>query len=298
MNTNTSPATTAPARRRSRPVLRGLVLALVLAVVALGSTACDPTKIADCTKDCIEMVYASNGGDKLTVVANNGGITSEVTLYSNSARTTVVGHARNFDFRQYPTMPITKQYQGLPLENPTPVQLRGATTYYYKVKATGLNGSYRWETGSFKTMKRTVTLTTTRLYMWDDSDVTGAGELTFDMRANSGTSVRVWKGNDLVVGYDKTVNASTTVYPQLPQVTIQVRAFDDDCTFETCTLSANEWSAKGDNGDVEWATGTATISLPNMGATGTWQVEAGAGGGVGDMAFRAYGTYSVTYGYA
>ena len=279
--------------------LRSLVLGLGLAlVVATGLTACQPGKLADCGKDCIEMVYANANGDQLTLVANGGEVTTEITLYANSARTIPVGYGQTWDFRQYPSMPITASYQGIPVENPKKVQLKPATTYYYKAKATGAGGSWRTETGSFKTMDRIVSFTINHVWVYDDSDFTGSGELTFDARINQGSSRRVvqdldWASEAPAVDPKFTAKVSRT----MNTVTLQVRGSDDDCDFSTCTVPAGAWDALGSNGDTQWSTVTVKVTVPPSGKDGTFETSTKVGG-VGDLGFWVKGTWSVRYEYA
>ncbi|HOU94580.1 MAG TPA: hypothetical protein PLU22_26195, partial [Polyangiaceae bacterium] len=132
MKTNRTP-------RSIRPVLGALLLA---ALVAFGITACDPNAPADCSVDCIDIAYPSEGGDTITVLGK-GAIFVELTVYADAGRTQVVGYARDFTLAMgHPSMPITKYYQGLPVTNPARTYLNPNTQYWYKARATGAgNGS-------------------------------------------------------------------------------------------------------------------------------------------------------------
>lgn len=281
----------------ARPIRRGLAVLGLALTVAAGLTACDPNAPADCTKDCIQMVYASPNGDTITL-AGTGAVFPEITLYSDSARTKVVGYAKSFTLSQYPTMPVTTVYQALPIQNPTKVQLKPATTYYYKAKASGAGSKVWTEQGSFKTQQRLITFTIDKIWMYDDSDFTGAGEITVDARANGGATVRVVQ--DLNWPSEKThdnLNKTLSVSGSMNKVDLQVRASDDDCTFSTCTVPAGQWGAVGGNGDTQWSTLTFTLNAPPTGMDGTFEKSTQAGG-VGDLGFWVWGHWTVRYQYA
>lgn len=280
---------------RATPIRRALVaLGLALLVVA-GLTACDPNSPADCTKDCIDMVYAN--GDTL-VVAAKGAVQAEVTLYSNAARTQVTGYGKSFQMLSYPSMAITKQYQALPLENPTKLQLSPATTYWYKAKAVGAQGKVYTELGSFKTQQRTITFTIDKIWVYDDSDFTGSGELTFDARVNNGSSYRVivdknWPSEKTHDG----IAVTKTLTGSLNTVTLQLRGSDDDCTLSVCTVPANRWDPVGGNGDTQWSTASFTLVAPPDGRDGTFYTGTHEGG-LGDLGFQVWGHWTVRYNYA
>ena len=283
--------------RTPRPTRILLALGLAL-LVAAGLTACQPGVLADCSKDCIDFVAANENADQLMLAAHGGEVTTEITVYSNSSRTIPVGYGQTWDFRQYPTMPITAAYQGLPVENPKKVQLKPATTYWYKAKAVGAGGSWRWETGSFETKDRIVTFHITSLWVYDDSDFTGNGELTFDARVNGGSSRQVYRNLNMASEAPAVNPDFTAKVSKAPnQVTLQVRGWDDDCTFSTCTAPAGAWDAVGGNGDTQWSTATVNVTVPPSGKDGTWEASTKAGG-VGDIGFWVKGTWSVRYEYA
>jgi hypothetical protein len=284
--------------RTARRIQRGALTLLAALGVVGGLAACDPTKLADCSKDCVEMVYANANGDTVTLVGKDGGLLADITLYRDAARTQVAGHAKSWSITQYPTMKVTPSYYSIPMENPPTTQLAPGTTYWYKAKASGLNNKAYTELGSFKTQQRTISFTITKLWVYDDSDLTGAGELTFDARVNSGASRRViqnlnWNSEAPAVNPKFTATVTGT----MNKVTFQVRGSDDDCTWSTCTVPANQWGAVGSNGDTQWSTATFVLDAPPSGKDGTWKATAD-GDGVGTLGFVVEGTWSVRYGHS
>ena len=285
---------------RTRTVRRSVAALLFAGLAIAGMTACDPHQPADCTKDCLDVVAASPAGDTMSIYGT-GAITAEVTIYRDAARTQVVGYARTFAPTLYAQgLPITKAYQGLPLENPARVYLDPARTYYYKGKASGALNKVWNETGSFKTQQRTVTLKLTTINLFGDSDSTGAGEITFYMRANGTNASKVLGPSSLSTGWYSDKLAVTKVIKGGGVTnTVEVRGYDDDCEFSTCTLADGTWG-KGSNGDIQWDTAKATITVPYKYGTGTWTATAGKSGSVGDLldiGFTASGTWTVSYGW-
>ena len=287
--------------RTPRPFRRALGALTLAAMVGLGVTACDPNAPADCSVDCVDIVYPNEGGDSINILGK-GAIFVEATIYGDAARTQVVGYARDFTLAMgHPTMPITKYYQGLPVTNPALVFLKPATTYWYKVRATGAGNSVYTELGSFKTKQRIITITWTTLNVFGDSDSTGPGELTFHMRANGTNASKVFGPSSINTGYYRTdLTATKVITGSGTQATVEVRGYDDDCEFSTCTLPDGTWG-KGSNGDLQWDTAKATITVPYSYGSGTWKATAGGSGSVGDLfdiGFSASGTWNVRYEYA
>lgn len=283
--------------RTARRLQRGALTLLAALGIVGGLAACDPTKLATCTKDCIEMVYANANADTVTVVGKDGGLLAELTFYSDAARTQVAGYGRNWSYAQYAGMKITPTYQSHPVEKPTTIQLKPGMTYWYKATATGANNKQYQELGSFKTQQRTISFTITSLWVYDDSDITGSGELTFDARVGTGASRRViqnldWNSQAPAVNPKFTATVTGT----MNKVTFQVRGSDDDCTWSTCTAPSNQWGAVGSNGDTQWSTASFTLDAPTSGQDGTWKATA-PGDGIGTLGFIVEGTWSVRYGH-
>lgn len=278
----------------TRSPLRRLVGALALSAIAtVGFAACDPSP---CASDCIDRVGPSRGGDKISVttteVAN-----IEVTVFRDPAMTQVAGYARNFGASTYALMPVTAEYQGIMLESPTPAPLLPNKTYWYRVHAKDLNGKAWTETGSFTTKQRTLTVRITSITLIGDSDTAGAGEITFHQRVNQGAASQVyqdlnWSGSST----PRTVSITRT-YTGLPhKVTLQLRAQDDDCEFSTCNAPANAWQSYRGNGDAQWATATADLTLPFT-AVGSQKVNLTGGpcGNLLELCFTATLEWSVEY---
>ncbi len=285
-------------RTRIRTFLRGGAAAVALGVAAMGVTACQPNAPADCSKDCFDFAATNDNADTLSIAHAGGAAFTEITIYSDAARTQVAGYAQNFALLQYASVPITKSFQGLPVENPVKVQLKPATTYYYSAKSTS-NAVHR-ENGQFKTKQRTVTFTITKVWLFYDSDATGSGEITMEARINGGTASLVHKDLDWAAeepSFDP--KWSRSVSGVMNANTLQVRAWDDDCTFSTCTAPANAWDKVGSNGDTQWSTVTVpvTVTAPNMqNGYGTW--KAVTNNGITDIGFHVEGTWKVVYTYA
>lgn len=282
---------------RSRTARRTAGAILFACVLALGFTACDPNAPTDCSIDCIVGMGVADGGDTVSIYGE-GGVLAEATIYADSGRKTVVGYARDFTLKAYHQgLPITKYYQGLPVQNPQRVYLKPNTTYWYTVKATG-NGPAVWhDYGTIKTKQRYVTVTWTTLNLFDDSDLGGAGELTFHMRANGGSATKVLSGNFNSGYYRDDLSASKVITGGDVTNTVEVRGYDDDCDFSTCTLSDSVWTT-GSNGDLDWGTAKATFTVPYTYGSGTWTASVGQGSGVGTLGFTASGTWNVRYDWA
>lgn len=282
---------------RIRTLVRGGAAALAVAVALVGFTACDPNAATDCSKDCLDFVSTNDNGDSLLIAHVGGGAFSEVTIYRDAARTQVVGYGQNFSMLQYPTVPITKSFQGLPVENPVKAQLEPAKTYYYKAKSSSKGSST--QTGSFKTKQRTVTFAITNVWLYDDSDLSGSGEITMEARINGGTASVVRKDLDWASS-EPMVDPkwSKSVSGVMNANTIQVRAWDDDCTFSTCTAPSGAWDKVGGNGDTQWATLTfpVTVSAPN-GQYGYGTFKGNTNSSIGQIGFYVEGTWQVQYAY-
>jgi hypothetical protein len=283
---------------RIRTLVRGGAAALALAVALVGFTACDPNAAADCSKDCLEFVSVNDNADTLTIAHAGGGAFTEVTIYADAARTNVVGYGQNFQLLAYPTVPITKSFQGLPVQNPAKVQLKPATTYYYKARSQATGAST--QTGSFKTKQRTVTFAITEVWLFDDSDLSGSGEITMEARINGGAASVVRKDLDWASG-EPLVDPkwSRSVSGVMNANTLQVRAWDDDCSFSTCTAPSSAWDAVGGNGDTQWATLTfpVTVTAPN-GQYGYGTFEGSTKTSLGQIGFYVKGTWQVQYTHA
>lgn len=285
--------------RPSRRLRRGLAALAVGALAAVGAAACQPAP-GDCSKDCIDFVLASQGGDRLSI-ATIGAVRTEVTIYSDPQRTTVAGYGRTHTPTGYASVPITAKYYGLPPEAPALAQLKPATTYWYTARGTD-GGARTWtQLGTFRTQQRTITVSLSSIEVFDDSDLSGAGELTFQVRANGGAASQVIGYSSWASGPPKPVSI-TKAYPGvLPTFTFQIRGVDDDCLTTTCTAPASAWEAKGGNGDTQWATATLQLTVPNQegaGTTGSFLVTGGKGGGIGDLGFHVTGSWKVTYSHA
>lgn len=287
--------------RTARSIRRVLGALSIAGLVAFGVTACDPNAPADCSVDCVDIVYPSEGGDNVTIMGK-GAIFASGTIYSDAARTKVVGYVQDFTLQMsHPSLPITKSYQGLPVTNPARNYLTPNTQYWYTVRATGANSTVHVEHGSFKTKQRIVTITWTTLNVFGDSDTTGPGELTFHMRANGTNASKVFGPSSINTGYYRTdLTATKVIKGGGTSATVEVRGYDDDCVFSTCTLPDGTWG-KGSNADLQWDTGLATITVPYTLGSGTWSAKAGSAGSVGDLldiGFNVSGTWSVRYEWA
>ncbi|MEZ5139366.1 MAG: hypothetical protein R2702_10580 [Acidimicrobiales bacterium] len=285
---------------RIRTLVRGGAAALALAVALVGFTACDPGAQADCTKDCLDFLATNDNADTMSIAHRGGAALTEATIYADAARTQVVGYVRNFEMVQYPTVPITKAYQALPLENPQKVQLKPATTYWYASKTSGAMSKVHTEVGSFKTKQRIVSFTITKVWLFYDSDAAGSGEITMEARINGGAARVVHKDLDWAAeepAFDPKFTA--TVKGVMNANTFQVRAWDDDCTFSTCTAPAGASDKVGSNGDTQWSTLTfpVTVSAPNL-QYGYGTFKGSTNNGITDIGFYIEGTWKVAYEYA
>lgn len=283
--------------RTSRSRLRRTAVAtLAAAALVVGLAACEPPP-GDCAKDCITFVHPTEGGDRVSI-ATAGAVRTEVTLYQDAARTQVAGYGRTHVATDYESVPVTAQYQGYFVPDPQRAQLKPATTYWYRARGTDPKGATWTETGSFKTRQRTVTVTIKTIEVADDSDSAGPGELTFHTRANGGPAQLLHQDLAWPSKKVKTLNITRTYPGVMPAFTLQVRGYDDDCSFSTCVAPASAWHDVGGNGDTQWATATFQVTVPyqtGAGTTGSFLVTGGKTGGFGDLAFHVTGTWQVTY---
>ena len=178
--------------------------------------------------------------------------------------------------------------------------LQPNTTYYYVVTATDGQGNTTKMQGSFKTLKRNVTVVFDNLDLIDDSDSAGDCECRFEFRVN-GQPVQDYVNNDFGTN-DPAVNPNVKFVftTTMATLSMSVRGFDDDesCIFGLCVCGLGGIPAgTGENDCGEWSTAAATRSFktgPGEMYTETFQLATFGGNG-SSLKFTAAGSFVVTY---
>jgi len=182
----------------------------------------------------------------------------------------------------------------VPMEN-----LKPGTQYFYAVTATNAVNASGIKIGSFKTLKRQVTIDIDKIVMVDDSDELGDCECRFQFFAGGSSSPQLYENADFATGDENDPNVHMTFVGG--PLTLSVRGFDDDegCAVTLCVCGTGGVPAgNGENDCGEWSETTQTILSVTMGTSeetsGTFILTAN-GGNESDLKFTVHGTYKVTY---
>lgn len=277
MNSTTA-SITRPARTR-RTAVRSLAGVLAAAVLAVTATACQPPP---CETDCVSSVQIHQGSAQTRIVTT-APTKVQLTIFNESARKSTVA---------------TKASAGLASTHVlSHTGLTPGRDYWYTVKATDESGATWTEQGSFRTLKRSISVKITRIKLIDDSDTAGSGELRFGMRAAGQDFGTVYQNGSMSSGTDlKSLSIVRTIPNTAPtSFRIDVEGVDDDCEGigSICTGGTKYgYSSGGSNDDADWAsTSTATFAVPTSNTTQNWSATTTTYA----LKFEVSGTWTVTY---
>jgi hypothetical protein len=191
------------------------------------------------------------------------------------------------------------------------INLDPGTTYHYVISAQNPDtGFWHTEKGTFKTLKRNVSVTFDQIKVLDDSDNLSAGEFAFTFFVNGGGPSGWPKTiySTLNTGATKTVNLTGNVADAPATLGLKVVGYDDDETespfsLDVCGANAADFSkSEGENDCGEWTTAKGSFDVgPNVDApnpesfTKTFSVAAVPQGDDSEVSFKVTGSYSVSF---
>lgn len=267
--------TTINAPRRARRLRNAAASIAAAAVLTLGATACEPT---GCQLDCIGTVSTDLGATKVKVPTT---VPTKLyfELFSDSAMTKSVAKVSAANL-------VTQHSLALG-------QLKSATTYWWRATATDANNVQRVETGSFKTFRREIAVTITRIKLTDDSDYFGDAEATFHLKINDDVFPGVYSNADMPTGTDiKNLTITRTATNTGNPLTIKVEGIDDDTEGSLDTGGTYPGFGNGSNSNYDWATASfGPTTLPANDGSGSWSAKTTNQ----NIKFEVYGTWKVTY---
>jgi hypothetical protein len=194
--------------------------------------------------------------------------------------------------------------------NAQPLELELNTMYHYLITVGSPQSPTTWAqwTGTFKTLRRQVTVTFKDIHVIDDSDDLSDGDFTFWFNVNG-----AWDDNHLYPSSgEMTIGTGETVHPNYskailnPPSSMGIAAYgvDDDCDppFDQCVEGKAPCDAAvaivcdhGSDSEKDWATASGTIytvtSGPNEVQTHTFSIVTGDW----NVQFSASGTFKVDY---
>jgi hypothetical protein len=140
-----------------------------------------------------------------------------------------------------------------------------ARAYNYIVKVTMLSGPDTnmvfYKSGyAGTTLHRKVNIAFDTITVTNDSDSSGAGELTYDFQVN-GSYMSTWRfyrqtSSPVTFSISKSVFGLTDGGSYIP---LKVEVQDDDCSFSTCVRAAD--FTQGTNSDNDWLTAKSGITF-------------------------------------
>jgi hypothetical protein len=166
--------------------------------------------------------------------------------------------------------------------------------------------------GSFRTLKRQITVNFDKVKVTDDSDDVGAGELAFAFRINGNLSPNgknlTWVG-DIDTDETKNINRQGTILTTAHTIKINVVGFDNDETdfplvLHSCgdvPLSEREGSGENDCGEWTAKSGVYDTTIladgedPNAPVTKSFTLNAYPVEDDSELAFRLTGSYTISY---
>jgi hypothetical protein len=183
--------------------------------------------------------------------------------------------------------------------------------YHYVISAHDKK-SGRWfkKSGTFKTLNRAITVKFKKLWITDDSDSSGDGELRFGFYINGKPVAKYPSGSGYAsLGTDdqKTINIGVAFTPAPKTLTLKATGFDNDVPDFPVSLDStganfpagnpNLGTGEGENG--EWTSTSQTINVDNrdpvktVGPTFFKLVANGAHDS--DLEFEVHGEYTISY---
>ena len=168
--------------------------------------------------------------------------------------------------------------------SPAFYNLLANTTYNYIVR-----GGSSYVTGSAKTLQRQRTITFSQIDVIGDSDLLGAGELTFDFYVD---------GKYRFAYGQISADSNTSVYPNKVFVdfpsgattTLKVVGIDDDCDFGQFCTGGLPSSGGGSDADMDWATAeSGAINAEGLPVVATFETRDYA------LKFKVYAKVEMRY---
>jgi hypothetical protein len=137
--------------------------------------------------------------------------------------------------------------------SPAFYNLLANTNYNYIVR-----GGTSYQTGSAKTLQRQRTITFSQIDVIGDSDLAGAGELTFNFYVDG--KYRFSSG-EISAGSNTSVypNKIFVDFPTGATTTLKVVGIDDDCDFGQFCTGGIPSSGGGSDSDMDWATAESGV---------------------------------------
>ena len=172
--------------------------------------------------------------------------------------------------------------------------LQPGTLYHYRLTAIDGMGR-RWrEYGTFTTLQRKFTVRFSKIHVIKDSDSTGAGELTFHLRAHDTVLYRVYDNESVDTGDNLFPDRTIHVVGAPQAIWVMTQGEDDDCDVgEFCTAGLDPNWDSGWSSESDWATARDVLEAPGGGVEtgGSFSMETTDT----RLKFRVEGTWSVTY---
>jgi len=188
-------------------------------------------------------------------------------------------------------------------------KLKPGTLYHYVISAHDKKTGQWFKTrGTFKTLRRAVTVNFRKLWITDDSDGGSDGDLRFGFYINGQPKAKYPSGSGYVsldTDEQKTINRTVPIIPAADTLTLKATGFDNDSgPGEVDTTSAgfpannpNLGTGEGKNG--EWTSTSQTINVDNHDPVDTvgpifFKLVAKEAHD-SDLEFEVHGEYKISY---
>lgn len=190
-------------------------------------------------------------------------------------------------------------------------KLKAGTLYHYVISAHDKkSGNWYKKNGTFKTLRRAVTVRFKKLWITDDSDSSGDGELRFGFYINGKPAAKYPSGSgysSLGTDDQQTINRTVGFISESSTVTLKATGFDNDNVLfggSVDTTSSgfpadnpNLGTGEGDNG--EWTSTSKTINVDNTDPVDTvgpifFKLVAKEAHD-SDLEFEVHGEYEISY---
>jgi hypothetical protein len=187
-------------------------------------------------------------------------------------------------------------------------KLKPGTLYHYVISAHDKKSGQWFKTrGTFKTLRRAVTVNFRKLWITDDSDG-GSGDLRFGFYINGQPVAKYPSGSgyaSLDTDDQKTINRTVGFVPAPDTLTLKATGFDNDVGFGGLDSTGANFPAgnpnlgtgEGENG--EWTSTSQTINVDNHDPVDTvgpifFKLVA-KGAHDSDLEFEVHGEYKISY---
>jgi hypothetical protein len=188
-------------------------------------------------------------------------------------------------------------------------KLRPGKLYYYVISAHDKkSGKWYKKSGTFKTLRRAVTVRFKKLWITDDSDGGSAGDLRFGFYINGQPVAKFPSGSgyaSLDTDDQKTINRTVGFIPAPSTLTLKATGFDNDVGFGGLDSTGANFPAgnpnlgtgEGENG--EWTSTSKTVNVANTDPVDTvgpifFKLVAKEAHD-SDLEFEVHGEYEIAY---